>query len=816
MKRMGTILLSIALLLSLLAGTVWAAPTVLQQETAVQTEEIAEINITEVGQAAEFVYGEQTYYMSVSPTGWFGPLMAADEYTDFTVDVVFQTKVAGENGEADEFFDVSEETAQELRTVFGAVAMTVAPAKVNLGGGSIKAPDTWPEITSESGSWEAPLTLSMGHAQMCCWLVTASGEINGQTVETSGLVQWWPSDTETHWFNSVEAVNSWLKTPTAADGSPVNADLTHILLLEPGEYAGQIVVPESIGDLSIQIEGYRFDHDGSLGTTLRGGIQVEGGFAVSVWNLNLVGAGSNQKTWKHSGHEANGEADNFALNGVGTFHNCTFTDYYYGVYCGDSSEILTTGKDSVFTNNRVAIYYENTTATGGNPQMWNNTFLDNQVALHFAELSNSVPTTFFEVRSCRFIDNQKDVRNQLGRNLYLPGNFFGTVDANGEVVARDCIAQENGSGSGVETYALRTMALTTEEDLLDSSNDAPTYVYPRCSDQDCTDMIYAEEAPVVSVAHTGTYTIPADHLNDMEITVMDAEEELAVLSFAGETEARATFALRRAVQQFDATVSVDRAKDGKRILFTMNDPVGKTPTVRISVDDSWKTAAVFFENSPLDSELVTVEDGHVCFTAANGGDYTIVKTSLPQEGGSQLPSAPPKPETKPAAPVVSPSFSDVHGVGHWAKDSVDFVTARGLFLGVGGSRFDPDGSMTRAMLMTVLARLDGRDTTGGKTWYEPGMNWAIANGISDGSDPNGSITREQLVTMLYRYAGQPEVTGDLSAFPDGAQVSSWAADAMIWAVETGLIKGMDGKLAPQATATRAQVATILLRFTTLI
>ena len=99
-------------------------------------------------------------------------------------------------------------------------------------------------------------------------------------------------------------------------------------------------------------------------------------------------------------------------------------------------------------------------------------------------------------------------------------------------------------------------------------------------------------------------------------------------------------------------------------------------------------------------------------------------------------------------------------------------------------------------------------------WYEKAMAWARENGISDGSNPNGSITREQLATMLWRYAGSPAGDGSaIGRFTDSGKVSSYAVEAMNWAVGTGLIGGMgDGTLAPQGSATRAQVATILMRF----
>ena len=159
----------------------------------------------------------------------------------------------------------------------------------------------------------------------------------------------------------------------------------------------------------------------------------------------------------------------------------------------------------------------------------------------------------------------------------------------------------------------------------------------------------------------------------------------------------------------------------------------------------------------------------------------------------------------------SRDFSDTKG--HWAEDAIDFATAHELFSGTGEYTFTPDSPMTRAMLMTVLARFDGQDTTGGAVWYEKAMEWAREHGVSDGSDPEGSITREQLATMLWRYAGSPAGDGSLSSFGDGGSANTYAVEALRWAVGEGLISGTDaGLLAPQGSATRAQVATILMRF----
>lgn len=157
-------------------------------------------------------------------------------------------------------------------------------------------------------------------------------------------------------------------------------------------------------------------------------------------------------------------------------------------------------------------------------------------------------------------------------------------------------------------------------------------------------------------------------------------------------------------------------------------------------------------------------------------------------------------------------YSDV-AANHWAKDNIDYVTSRGLFVGVDDENFAPETSMTRAMIVSVLQRYAGDTTSASGDWYEGARQWAMENGISDGTNMNGNVTREQLVTMLYRYIGSPQVVGSLADYSDDASVSPYAEQAMVWAVRNGIIGGMTADtLAPQGLATRAQVAAILERF----
>lgn len=162
----------------------------------------------------------------------------------------------------------------------------------------------------------------------------------------------------------------------------------------------------------------------------------------------------------------------------------------------------------------------------------------------------------------------------------------------------------------------------------------------------------------------------------------------------------------------------------------------------------------------------------------------------------------------------SKSFDDVTS-DYWGASAIDFATSRELFAGTGENTFSPEDDMTRAMIWSVLARYEGADTSGasGDEWYAGPQEWAIENGISDGTYPNTAMTREQFAAMLYRYSGSPAVEGTVGDYSDADSISSWAKDAMTWAVQEGLIAGMDeDTLNPQGTATRTQVAAILQRF----
>lgn len=181
-------------------------------------------------------------------------------------------------------------------------------------------------------------------------------------------------------------------------------------------------------------------------------------------------------------------------------------------------------------------------------------------------------------------------------------------------------------------------------------------------------------------------------------------------------------------------------------------------------------------------------------------------------GTPVLPVTPSKPKND--KPTTGSSFTDVPA-GSWYEEAVNYVHEKGLMNGTSSNAFSPNANTTRGMIVTILARVEGVNTSGA-LWYAAGQKWAMDNGISDGTNMPGVITREQLATILYRYAKQKgydvSKSAALTGFSDVDKVSGYAAEAMQWAVAEGLLQGSNGKLNPQGSATRAQVATILMRF----
>ena len=266
---------------------------------------------------------------------------------------------------------------------------------------------------------------------------------------------------------------------------------------------------------------------------------------------------------------------------------------------------------------------------------------------------------------------------------------------------------------------------------------------------------------------------------------------------------------------------------------------GSTPTYAVTIPSNTANGSVSVSpKNAAQGTLVTItvspDDGYVL------GQLTVTNTAgevvpLSQKGENQYTFTMPSGKVSVAATFVQ--ASDVTGLpfidvkeSDWFYEAVQFAFESGMMNGTGGSSFQPNAMLSRSMIATILWRLEGSpdgnpvrftDVSDGQ-WYTEGVNWAAANDLVNGYGnstfgPKDDITREQMAAILYRYAQfkgyDCTVQGDLSRFADGGQTSDWARDAVVWAVDKGLLTGKGGGLLdPKGTATRVEVATILMRF----
>ena len=210
-------------------------------------------------------------------------------------------------------------------------------------------------------------------------------------------------------------------------------------------------------------------------------------------------------------------------------------------------------------------------------------------------------------------------------------------------------------------------------------------------------------------------------------------------------------------------------------------------------------------DTKVEIPVSNVKPGTVAVLIHPDGTEEIVKNSLPTEDGIQLTV-----NGGATVKIVDNSKDFIDTRNHWAKDAIDFVSARGLVNGMSATIYAPNASTTRAQLWTILARQNDADLTGGATWFENAQNWAKAKGVSDGANPNGTINRAQMVTMLWRAMGQSAAASGAS-FAD-VPADSYYAQAVAWAVENGITAGVGGgRFDPNSTCTRAQIVTFLYR-----
>lgn len=627
------------------------------------------------------------------------------------------------------------------------------------------------------------------------------------------------------------------------------------IVLVDGEYVGEIVIPESLAGRG-NYEIHMRPADGGR-TTIAGGIDLNGAQAV-ISDVDFIAPES-------SSGETCAIQDGFC----GPW-GCTFQGYDVALYATFGTMCP---QYCVFADNGVAMLVDIENARDQNRNsMVGNVFINNGTAVQVLSLSNFVSPYYFRIYECNFVNNRVTFDVSCSGTLYLYRNYYGESLNNmtsAEIFEEiqknlgsqifntiiNCPPTVNAGGSG------QTRVITNPRWIFPYFD--PTQLYPDLPrTYDGMRMLTFSSVAPLSLSGMAPLSLTADEQEeenyltadwDRPTEIIDTEsanlmiddgafdketEEDRIITVVGQqgTTLLGTWNLGKAAHEglegsFDASLSVVRGADGV-ITVTVNADTALLTALKPTLTIPDAAGGVRYGDDVLKS---IEEDGSVKFTVEAGGVYVISEdiSESPEEpeppedpedpgtpedpetpGEPAVPNVPHVPETPdtPAAPDgAEMPFADVAS-GDWFYDAVEYTYTNGLMDGVSTTEFNPNGTMTRAMLWTILARIDGQTVTGG-SWIETARAWAMAEGVSDGENANGLVTREQFATMLWRYVGEPESDYTLSTYTDAASVSSYALDAMRWAVENGIITGVSATtIVPQGTATRAQAAAMLMRF----
>ena len=415
------------------------------------------------------------------------------------------------------------------------------------------------------------------------------------------------------------------------------------------------------------------------------------------------------------------------------------------------------------------------------------------------------------------------------------------VDANGKVTAVSpgsaTITVKTEDGSHTATCAVTVTAKTysifadkstlnfgsiTEGDALpaaqevtitNSGNQTVTLNPPAANNFEIGALSLTELEPNASA----TFTIqPKDNLSRGSYS-----EQIVVSNTNGEKAAiTATFTVKEPpyTGKYSYEVSTSVGDHGS-LTVDRYATEGEKVTITVTPDEAYK----------LDDLSVTAGGKEVTLTAGGDGTFSFTMPSADVRITATFAKDPDWTEPEEPATDVSDIFIDV-APNAWYKDAVQYAYAGGLMTGVSANEFAPEATTTRAMIVSMLARLEGVESAesagfadvAANDWYATAVNWAAASGITSGTgdgnfSPNTAITREQLAAILMNYAqykGQDvSARATLDTYSDATAISSWANDVMSWAVAEGLLTGVTADtLQPQGAATRAQVAAILQRF----
>lgn len=573
-------------------------------------------------------------------------------------------------------------------------------------------------------------------------------------------------------------------------------------------------------------------------------------------NIRLYGSGSNGRTTLIGGVDTNGsktfvnyidfiaqesDAETRAVYGSGktVATNCTFRGYDVAL---DMSQYIAPSS-CVFADNGVALRIDLSAIYGissGTGLFADNAFVNNDTAVQVLSLNQDLSPYYFRISNCNFVNNRVTFDVRTPGTFYFYRNFYGIApgDTSNEIVEAlksqwlnpifpdiltsiPVVRASNGarvitnprwyfrvecgylpSLSGVRSGSSPSgavMALAAEpaaeENYLTADWSLPTEI-----------VVGEENLEISAAAFAGAAE------EDRVISVVEIDEsgnriELATWNFGKEAHPE----LVDSREVFDASVNVTREDGSVEVEVAASSELLAVLEPRLTVPDA--SGSVTHEANGVPSGN---SGSSVSFTVSDGGEYVISEANevIPETPSvPSLPGTPVKPPVtpEPSEPESGSNFTDVVS-GAWYCDAVSYVAENELMEGTSATTFEPNANMTRAMFWTILARIDG-ETISGTDWAADARAWAMANGVSDGTNTNGYVTREQLATMLWRYADEPASNYSFADFTDADSVSGYAAAAMAWAVETGIITGVTSTtIDPQGTATRAQAAAMLMRF----
>lgn len=396
-----------------------------------------------------------------------------------------------------------------------------------------------------------------------------------------------------------------------------------------------------------------------------------------------------------------------------------------------------------------------------------------------------------------------DVTLSIAEGKTLTNN--GTIENKGEIDGK----VEKGTTGEVTEYYTVTFTSNKEIESVEVKDENGDPVEPNVEGKfvySLKDGKYTYTMETVRGTRTGSFTVAGE-----ELTINER------FSSGGSSHRYDAYITVIDSKNGDVSVSDTWADEDDKIILTI------TPDKGYVVD---KIEIVDDEGDKIDAKKVDDEDNKYTFRMANC-DVTVTVT-FKEEGKTTEDTD--KEEDKDDEETTELNFTDVKE-SDWFFKGVEYVVDKGIMSGVSENEFAPSGKLTRAMLVQMLYNMESRPACDAENafmdvpvgqWYTDAVIWAndekIVSGMGDGLfAPNMEITREQMVAMLYNYAKYKgyDVTAsaDLSKFADNASVSTWAQPAMQWAVAEGYISGMgDSQLAPQGTATRAEIASVIMRF----